>query len=181
MRPGRDAATLFHREPRLVALLVLVLVAAGASAFLALGRQEDPTITNLFATVTTVYPGADPARVESLVTDPVEEALQGVAEVALVTSESAAGVSIVQLELVETLDDDAIATAWADHPRGARRNARRAARGGARRRSSTTAPRARGAASARSCWRATGPGRALGPTSRSRPATRSCSPTSCGA
>ena len=49
--------TLTFRHPRLVALIILVLVSAGLSSFLSLGRQEDPTITNLFATVTTQFPG----------------------------------------------------------------------------------------------------------------------------
>ena len=105
---------LFFREPRLAALLALTLIAAGASAMLAIGRQEDPTITNLFATVTTPFPGAEPTRVEALVTDPLEAALQEVSEVALVTSSSAAGVSILQLELADTLSDDGIDTAWAE-------------------------------------------------------------------
>ena len=104
----------FFREPRLAALLALTLIAAGASAMLAIGRQEDPTITNLFATVTTPFPGAEPTRVEALVTDPLEAALQEVSEVDLVTSSSAAGVSILQLELADTLSDDEIDTAWAE-------------------------------------------------------------------
>ena len=110
----RDLATLFYREPRLVALTALVLIAAGASAFLALGRQEDPTITNLFATVTTVYPGADAERVESLVTEPIEEELQGVAEIDTLASSSSESVSIVQIDLEETLDDAGIDAAWVD-------------------------------------------------------------------
>ncbi len=107
-------STLFFREPRFVALLALTLIAAGASALLAIGRQEDPTITNLFATVTTLYPGAEPARVEALVTEPIETALQDIADVDLIESSSAPGVSIVQLELIDTLDDAAIDAAWAD-------------------------------------------------------------------
>ncbi|MGX9356541.1 hypothetical protein ACS3SW_15660 [Roseobacteraceae bacterium S113] len=47
--------TLTFRQPRLVALIILVLVSAGMSSLLSLGRQEDPTITNLFATVTTQF------------------------------------------------------------------------------------------------------------------------------
>ena len=49
--------TLTFRQPRLVALIILVLISAGLSSLLSLGRQEDPTITNLFATVTTQFPG----------------------------------------------------------------------------------------------------------------------------
>jgi multidrug efflux pump subunit AcrB len=58
--------SLTFRQPRLIALALLVVIVAGLSSLLAIGRQEDPTITNLFATVTTVFPGADPARVEAL-------------------------------------------------------------------------------------------------------------------
>jgi multidrug efflux pump subunit AcrB len=62
--------TLTFRQPRIVALALLVIIAAGLASLLAIGRQEDPTITNLFGTVTTIVPGADPARVEALVTQP---------------------------------------------------------------------------------------------------------------
>ena len=55
--------TLFFRQPRLVMLVLLVILSAGMSALVSIGRQEDPTITNIFATITTVFPGADPARV----------------------------------------------------------------------------------------------------------------------
>ena len=60
--------TLFFRQPRLVVLSLFVLVVSGLSAFLTIGRQEDPTITNIFASITTIFPGADPGRVEALVT-----------------------------------------------------------------------------------------------------------------
>ena len=73
--------TLTFRQPRLVALALLVIIAAGLSSLLAIGRQEDPTITNLFATITTPFPGADPARVEALVTAEIEEELREIAEI----------------------------------------------------------------------------------------------------
>ena len=52
--------TLFYRDARVFALAILLIVAAGASALMTIGRQEDPTITNLFATIVTPFPGADP-------------------------------------------------------------------------------------------------------------------------
>ncbi|CTQ48534.1 efflux RND transporter permease subunit [Jannaschia donghaensis] len=106
--------TLTFRQPRIVALILLVIVAAGASALLAIGRQEDPTITNIFATVTTAYPGADPARVEALVTAEVETALREVAEVDVLQSVSATGVSIVQIDLLETLPVERIEQVWSE-------------------------------------------------------------------
>lgn len=106
--------TLTYRQPRLVALLILVLVSAGLSSFLSLGRQEDPTITNLFATVTTQFPGADPERVESLVTAEIEEELRTIAEIDLVSSVSRSGVSVVSIELIETLDEATIEQVWSE-------------------------------------------------------------------
>ncbi|MEM0937647.1 MAG: efflux RND transporter permease subunit [Pseudomonadota bacterium] len=106
--------TLTFRQPRLVALILLVLISAGASSLLSLGRQEDPTITNLFATVTTSFPGADPARVEALVSAEIEEELREIAEVDTITSVSGQGISVVSIELLETLDDTTIEQVWSE-------------------------------------------------------------------
>ncbi len=109
-----DLAALTWREPRIVALALLVIVAAGLSALISIGRQEDPTITNIFATVTTPYPGAEPARVEALVTTGIEDALRGIAEVAVIESTSATGISIVSVELADTVPDDRIEQVWSE-------------------------------------------------------------------
>ena len=106
--------TLTFRRPRLVALILLVLISAGLSSFLSLGRQEDPTITNLFATVTTSFPGADPARVEALVTAEIEAELREIAEVDTLESVSRSGVSVVSIELLETLDEATIEQVWSE-------------------------------------------------------------------
>ncbi|MBR28034.1 MAG: acriflavin resistance protein [Rhodobacteraceae bacterium] len=106
--------TLFFREARLTALAILVVIAAGASAYLSIGRQEDPTFTNLFATVVTPYPGADPARVEALVTEKVEAELREIAAIKTISSTSSSGVSAVRVELSEFLDLAEVSEAWAD-------------------------------------------------------------------
>ncbi len=104
--------TLPLRNPRLVAIVLLMILTAGISALLAIGRQEDPTITNLFATVTTIYPGADPGRVEALVSAKIEEELKTIAEVDVVSSTSTTGVSVVSVELDETIPDARIEETW---------------------------------------------------------------------
>ncbi|QDG74531.1 efflux RND transporter permease subunit [Labrenzia sp. PHM005] len=106
--------TLFFRQPRLVVLTLLVILAAGATALIGIGRQEDPTITNLFATVTTVYPGADPGRVEALVTEKIEEELREIEEIDVIESTSASSISIIQIELLDTLTEDVIEQAWSE-------------------------------------------------------------------
>ncbi|MEL7254995.1 MAG: efflux RND transporter permease subunit [Pseudomonadota bacterium] len=116
--------TLTYRSPRLVALMLLVLIAGGLSSLLSIGRQEDPTITNLFATVTTVFPGADPARVEALVSSPIEEKLTEIPEVDVIESTSSTGISVVSIELIETLEGERIEQVWSE-TRDALEDARR--------------------------------------------------------
>ncbi len=106
--------TLFYRQPRLLSLTLLVVIAAGLSALASIGRQEDPTITNLRANVTTVYPGADPARVEALVTRIIETELNELAAIAVTTSRSSTGLSTVSIELAETTKPSLIDAHWAD-------------------------------------------------------------------
>ena len=91
--------TIFYRNPRVLALALLMIIAAGASSLLSIGRQEDPTITNIFATIVTPYPGADPARVESLVTERIEEELREIAEIDEINSVSRTGISVVSVKL----------------------------------------------------------------------------------
>lgn len=107
-------ASLTWREPRIVALALLVIVAAGLSTLFSIGRQEDPTITNIFATITTPYPGAEPQRVEALVTAEIEDALREISEVDVIESTSSTGISIVSVELIETIAEDRIEQVWSE-------------------------------------------------------------------
>ncbi|MEO1200305.1 MAG: efflux RND transporter permease subunit [Pseudomonadota bacterium] len=111
---GIGLKTLFFRERRLAALAILIILSAGMSAFLTIGRQEDPTITNLFASIVTPYPGADPARVEALVTDKIETELKQIAEIDTIESVSRSGVSTVQIELSSFISQDEIEQAWSE-------------------------------------------------------------------
>ena len=74
--------TLFYRLPRLTVLFLLVAFAGGAGAILGLGRQEDPTLIERFGYVLVTLPGADAQRMEALVTEPLENALQELDELA---------------------------------------------------------------------------------------------------
>ena len=105
--------TLFFRNPRLVLLALLVVLSAGLSSLISIGRQEDPTITNIYATITTVFPGADPARVEALVTAKIETELRTIPEIATVESTSSTGISVISVELIETVVPETIEQLWA--------------------------------------------------------------------
>lgn len=105
-------ANLFYRNPRLAALVVGLLLVAGLSAFQALPRQEDPTMSRRFATVTTFYPGASALRVEAQVTEKIEEALQELNEISELDSVSRTGVSLVSIELADRFDESTVDEVW---------------------------------------------------------------------
>lgn len=92
-------SNLFYRNPRLTALTLGLIIIAGWLAFSSLGRQEDPALTRRFATVITFMPGADALRMESLISQPIEERLREVPEIKEVNSDSRAGTSLVRIEL----------------------------------------------------------------------------------
>jgi multidrug efflux pump subunit AcrB len=83
----------------LTALVIVVL--AGAYAYLTLPQDEDPGFTIRTAMVLTYFPGASPERVENLVTDKIEEAVLEIPELDYVKSESRTGVSIVLVYIKE--------------------------------------------------------------------------------
>ena len=106
--------TLLFRNRRLLILLLGLIVAIAALAYGKIGRQEDPTITGLFATIVAPYPGADPARVEALVTEKIEEELREISEIDEIRSTSRAGVSVVTIELSKYIPDTRIEQVWSE-------------------------------------------------------------------
>src|SRR3954467_11108222 len=64
------------RERAVTLFFILLLAAAGAYAFIMLGRAEDPNFTIKTLTVTTVWPGATAREMQDLVAEPLEKRLQ---------------------------------------------------------------------------------------------------------
>ena len=64
------------RERAVTLFFILLLIAAGAYAFLMLGRAEDPNFTIKNLTVTAVWPGATAREMQDLVAEPLEKRIQ---------------------------------------------------------------------------------------------------------
>ncbi|MFP4519817.1 MAG: efflux RND transporter permease subunit, partial [Oceanicaulis sp.] len=105
-------ATLFFRFPRLTVLTLFLVVVAGAAALAVVGRQEDPSLTERFGNVIVPFPGADAARVEALVTDPIEAELMELVEVEEVQSISRANIALIDVSVREDLDMAEVEQAW---------------------------------------------------------------------
>lgn len=94
--------TRFALEKRVVtATLVVVLILVGLQAFFSLPRSEDPGFVIRVALVTTYFPGASPERVEELVTDKLEKAIQEIPELDFISSQSKTGVSVIYVNVLE--------------------------------------------------------------------------------
>ena len=98
--------TRYAIENKVVTFVALLVIAfSGYGAYSNLPRAEDPGFLIRFALVTTQFPGASPERVELLVTDKLEKAIQEIPDVDHVTSESRTGLSIVTVEVKESVAD----------------------------------------------------------------------------
>ncbi len=95
--------TLFFRNRYLLALSIIVILVGGLSAIVSLPRLEDPRIVNRNPIIITAVPGASAERVETLVTEVLEKALKEVAAIKDIESNSLAGVSIIAVELQDSV------------------------------------------------------------------------------
>lgn len=87
---------------RVTFVAVLLILAAGMNAFFTLPQAEDPGFIIRTAMVRTILPGANPKRVEDLITDKIEEAIQAIPELDVVRSQSKTGLSIVYVDIKES-------------------------------------------------------------------------------
>ena len=94
---------LFYRNRQLLILTMTLVVVWGLSALFTLPRMEDPKITQRNAQVVTFLPGATPERVESLVTEPLEDELFELEEIDFLESTSSTGISIVSVNIKESI------------------------------------------------------------------------------
>ena len=96
-------AALLRNHPLANLSFGLVLV-AGFLTYGLLPRQQDPTINFNWIMVTTVLPGASALDVEKKVTDPLEDAIRGIANVKFVSSNSRESVSSLLVRF-DDIDD----------------------------------------------------------------------------
>jgi len=83
-----------------------LLIAMGLNAYLNIPRSEDPEFHAPVPTVVAVYPGADPADIERLVIDPLEDAINELDEIKRMDSRSMDGVGVLQIEFHWDQDAD---------------------------------------------------------------------------
>ncbi|NIS37490.1 MAG: efflux RND transporter permease subunit, partial [Actinobacteria bacterium] len=95
MNPARFSV----RQPLLVNLFAIVVIAAGAFVVSEMSREAYPSASTGWVRVTTVLVGADPEEVERLVTAPLEDVIAEIQGVDRVVSLSSEGLSFIRVEL----------------------------------------------------------------------------------
>jgi multidrug efflux pump len=88
----------FLKKKEFSTVLIIGLVAVGIYAAVVIPKEAEPSINIPVASVTTSFPGASASDVESLVTNPLEEAIVNIGDIDTLTSTSKDGQSSIRVQ-----------------------------------------------------------------------------------
>ena len=100
------------RNAKVVWFFLAVLLLGGTAGFFTLGKKEDSVFVIKSASLVCSYPGASPAEVEQLVSEPIEREVQSMRRVHKITSESYYGLSKILVELDPAVSASEIPQLW---------------------------------------------------------------------
>jgi|694.fasta_scaffold70890_2 HAE1 family hydrophobic/amphiphilic exporter-1 len=92
------------KRPSFIIVIFTILIGGGMLCYQQLSYELMPDFSPPVLTVTTTYPGASPATVESQVSKPLEDGLSGIENLSEVTTFSLENASIVLLEFKDGVD-----------------------------------------------------------------------------
>ncbi|MFU8812416.1 MAG: efflux RND transporter permease subunit [Balneolaceae bacterium] len=115
-------SSLSIRRPVLASVMSIVIVLFGVISFFYLGIREYPSVDPPIVTVSTSYVGASADVIESQITEPLEESVNGVAGIRTLTSVSREGQSTITVEFELEMDLEAAANDVRDRVSRAQRN-----------------------------------------------------------
>ena len=105
------SATAMKFRPVVLTLVGLITI-WGTITFFTMSRREDPEFTIRTCTVTTMWPGTPTVKVEELITDKLEEAIDSIEEVDYLKSETINGQSVIFVNLEDRLHPSGIQQVW---------------------------------------------------------------------
>ncbi len=86
------------RNALFVVIVLLVAILLGVRSYIAMPRAEDPQVDFPIFIITAIYPGTSPEDMESLVVDPLEEAINQVESVTSIDSKLREGAVVISVE-----------------------------------------------------------------------------------
>lgn len=107
-----NLAQLSIRYRPIVVSIVLMMTVWGAATFMTMPRREDPAFTIRTCVVTTSWAGTPAIKVEELVTDKLEEVIEGVEEVDEINSTTINGLSTIYVDLDDNVRVSDIQNVW---------------------------------------------------------------------
>ena len=97
---------------KVIYFFLAVLLIGGVFSFGKLGKKEDAPFVIKSAVIMTRYPGAEPAEVERLITEPISREIQSMSGVYKIKSESMYGISKITFEMLPSLPASSIPQKW---------------------------------------------------------------------
>ena len=94
------------RNPLIVNLLLIIILLAGVISWYAMPHEMFPVVEQDKVSIRTVFEGASPEEVERQVTLPIEQELDGLADIDVISSTSYEGLSSILIELKSGTDMD---------------------------------------------------------------------------
>ncbi len=94
------------RNPLVVNLLLVIVLLAGVLSWYAMPQEMFPTVEQDKVSIKTVFEGASPEEVERQVSLPIEQELDGLADIDVISSTSNEGLSSILIELKSGADVD---------------------------------------------------------------------------
>lgn len=92
------------RRPVLSTVMVLIILIFGMIGFTSLGVREYPSVDNPIITVSVSYPGANADVIESQITEPLEQNINGIPGIRSLSSTSSQGSSRITVEFELSVD-----------------------------------------------------------------------------
>ncbi|WP_117168372.1 efflux RND transporter permease subunit [Paraliobacillus sediminis] len=84
---------------KIVWVFIILLFFTGIFTYIQLPKRDIPEISQNIASISTVYPGANPEEVEQTITNPLENALEGIDGISQLSSASTTGFSTITISL----------------------------------------------------------------------------------
>src|SRR5215218_3127698 len=97
-------------RPVFMLMVIMAMVLLGGVSFFRLNAELYPNINTPVVTVLTTYAGVAPEDVQRLVTEPIEDAVAGIANVDVISSCSGEGTSQVTITFTDAADINVAAT-----------------------------------------------------------------------
>lgn len=99
-----NIAKISIKNPAFILSIMLAVITVGVAAFKMLSVELFPSVAVPIVSVTSVYPGAGPAEIETLVSKPLEDEISAISGIKRLSSRNLEGVSVIVVEFKNDID-----------------------------------------------------------------------------